>query len=89
MAWLVRGKTECPLCGQIIEADHKAVMFPPLYIQDAELRAIFSDNAMHRDCFSSHPLKDALIRAIRSTYDPNDSVFGAPFLAYIDELDAS
>jgi hypothetical protein len=89
MAWLVHGKTKCPLCGQIIEADHEAVMFPALYIQDDALRGLFSDKSMPRDCFSSHPLKDSLIRAIRSTYDPNDSVFGAPFLAYIDELDAS
>ena len=89
MAWLIRGKTKCCLCKQIIEDKQEAVMFPALYIEDDELRALFSDNAMHKDCFSSHPLKNNLISAVRSVYDPNDSVFGAPFLAYIDELDAS
>jgi hypothetical protein len=89
MAWLIRGTTKCCLCNQIIEGEHEAVMFPALYIEDDKLRGLFSDNSMHRDCFSSHPLKDGLIHAIRSVYDPNDSLFGAPFLAYIDELETS
>ncbi|NMN04859.1 MULTISPECIES: hypothetical protein [unclassified Novosphingobium] len=51
MAIVVRGKTECSVCGDVIAGSDDIVMFPHFIWDEAHPLWRFSDSAMHRRCF--------------------------------------
>jgi hypothetical protein len=53
MAIVIRGKTECPLCGSILSDADQIVMFPHFIADRAHPLWRFSDSTMHRSCFAS------------------------------------
>lgn len=57
MALLIRGKSECLLCGRVISADDQVVAFPAFLKADHRLGR-FSDGVFHRPCFESCPQRD-------------------------------
>ena len=56
MAIILRGKTRCPICGQVLEKGQKLVAFSKFISDQADPLAMFDDAALHEDCFRSHPL---------------------------------
>lgn len=52
MAIVIRGKTECPLCGAILAGPDDIVMFPHFIWDQTHPLWRFSDSAMHRACFA-------------------------------------
>jgi hypothetical protein len=61
MAIIIRGKTECPLCGEVLRGGDDLMASPP-FLQSGLLFR-FSDAAMHRACFTNWPLADKFIAA--------------------------
>jgi hypothetical protein len=59
MALLFRGRTRCPLCGQVIQEGDQAVMFAPMVPDPADPLHVFHDASFHAACFDAHPLSDA------------------------------
>ena len=63
MALLVRGKSTCHLCGQVIGPEDAAEMFPPALCDSREPVARLNDAAVHRVCLLATPFgADALVR---------------------------
>lgn len=60
MALIVPGKTLCPLCGAVLAREAATVAFPAFLGVDHELR-IFSDCALHRECFLRDPRHDQVV----------------------------
>ena len=56
MALLIRGKTQCRLCGQVITETDNVVSFPPITVNEADGLFLFNDGSFHQGCFESHPL---------------------------------
>lgn len=52
VAIVVRGKTGCSVCGQIISGTDEIVMFPHFIWDEAHPLWRFSDSAMHQQCFT-------------------------------------
>jgi hypothetical protein len=59
MALLLRGLTECPLCGEVIQKEDDVVMFSPGVYDTADPLHIFNDASFHMACFDAHPLGEA------------------------------
>jgi hypothetical protein len=51
MAILVRGKTRCPLCGNVIEEGDDVVNFPPIFFN--QRRAVWEVNGYFYGQFTS------------------------------------
>lgn len=58
MAIIVRGKTKCPLCGQLIKDGEEAVGFPNFVGNELDPLWVFTDGAFHAECFHTHPLSE-------------------------------
>ena len=56
MAILIRGKTVCQLCGQVIAAKDDVAMFAAFISNELDPLRAFDDGAFHESCFSRHPL---------------------------------
>ena len=52
MAIVLRGKTDCSLCGSLINSANEIVMFPHFIWDNAHPLWRFSDSAMHQQCFA-------------------------------------
>ena len=63
MALVIAGKTQCPLCGQVIDEDDEIVMFPPFAPVGHSL-ARFSDAGVHAACFERSPEKSEVERLL-------------------------
>jgi len=50
MGLLIRGKTVCKLCGDVIGGDAEVVAFPA-FLKPSHRLARFSDAVFHRQCF--------------------------------------
>jgi hypothetical protein len=66
MALIIRGKTTCPLCGQIIHADDEIVSFPPFVGEPGDPLHLFSDAGFHKYCFERHPLAGQVIERLKA-----------------------
>jgi len=55
MALVTRGKTQCPICQQVLEARDDIVMFSAFISEPTDPLWLFNDAAFHRDCFAAHP----------------------------------
>ncbi len=68
MALFVPGATICPICGQQIQSNEQARMFPPLTANALDPLMFFSDVAFHEECFRRHSLAaraEARLKEIR------------------------
>lgn len=61
MAIILRGKTNCPLCGKLLEEGQEIVSFSPFISNDLDALWPFSDAAFHSTCFHNHPLSSEAI----------------------------
>jgi len=59
MALLVRGKTRCQICGQIIKEDEPAVGFPA-FLKKTHPLSRYSEGIFHQYCFDACPDKHAV-----------------------------
>lgn len=66
MAILVRGKTKCPICGDMIGDGADVVLFPHFVLNEADLLYPLSDTACHARCVNSDPLGEAMLSASES-----------------------
>ncbi len=65
MALLIRGKTACNLCRQVIQAEDDAVLFPSGLFAPGEPAFAVNDAAVRRACLLSTPFgAEALARCI-------------------------
>ncbi len=64
MALLLRGITDCPLCGNVIEDADEAVLFPPFVLNEIDPLYPLSDTACHRSCLSACPLGPPMLAAV-------------------------
>lgn len=63
MAILVRGKTECPICGEVIQDGDDVALFPHFVLNEADPLYPLSDAACHMLCVESDPLGSAMLAA--------------------------
>jgi hypothetical protein len=61
MALLIRGKTNCPLCGKVILTNEAVVSFPA-FLKKTHALARYSDAAFHQECFDNSPDGSAVIK---------------------------
>ena len=54
MALFIVGKTECPLCGRVIQEASEATLFPAFLKPNHRFHR-FSDAALHSECFQAWP----------------------------------
>jgi hypothetical protein len=54
MVLLIRGKSRCPICGNVIGLDDE-VVGTTAFLKKTHRLARFSDAAFHRECFESCP----------------------------------
>lgn len=77
MTLLLRGKTICNICGQVIGENDEAVGFSPFVMNAADPLFRFDDAAMHATCFASHPLAEkakARYEEVRSRLAPSQRI---------------
>jgi hypothetical protein len=71
MALLIPGKTQCPLCGKVIEQGQATAGFPA-FLGSSHPLSRYSDAVFHADCFVNCPDKaalDALFKRYRDIWD--------------------
>lgn len=56
MALLIRDKTKCALCSQIIRKDEEIIGFSYFIQNEADPLSLFNDGVFHALCFRQHPL---------------------------------
>jgi hypothetical protein len=56
MAILLRGKTECRICGDVIKDGDEVILFPHVVLNEADPLYSLSDAACHRRCVESDVL---------------------------------
>jgi hypothetical protein len=56
LAILIRGKTVCQLCGQVISTGDDVAAFAAFISNKLDPLLVFDDGAFHEACFSRHPL---------------------------------
>jgi hypothetical protein len=61
MAFFLEGKTECQICGQLIETSHELKMFPA-FLGACHPLHWYSDGVFHRNCFEASPDRDEVER---------------------------
>ena len=61
MALIIRGKSECPLCGKVIQKGDEIVAFTAFLRPEHPLWK-YSDAAFHKECFDRSPDKEAVER---------------------------
>ena len=69
MAILVRGKTKCSLCGEVIKAGEGVVSFLPFISNPLSPLFEFSDAAFHADCFHRHPFAEKVHASYKETVE--------------------
>lgn len=64
MVIIVRGASQCSICGRVLETGQSLIGFPAFLPQDDELWK-FSDSGMHEQCFETWEHRDAMIHKFR------------------------
>lgn len=62
MALIAPGETECPLCGNPIEAEQPVVASQFVGAYGEHDLSLFYDAAMHQSCFVEWELRDEFVR---------------------------
>lgn len=55
MSLLLRGRTVCPLCDNVIGETDEAVLFPAFSWSDQDPLLLFNDAVFHASCFDADP----------------------------------
>lgn len=63
MAILIRGKTQCPICGGVIEEGDNAALFPHFVLNEADPLYLLSDSACHVACVENDRLGRSMLAA--------------------------
>jgi predicted nucleic acid-binding Zn ribbon protein len=64
MSLLLIGKTQCPICGQVIQERESVVSFPAFVWNEADPLAVFNDASLHKVCFLTHALREQAESAV-------------------------
>jgi len=64
MAIILRGLTECAICGSILQEDQSVRGFPPFVANAADPLYLFCDAGVHEDCFQDHPRREQVIERL-------------------------
>lgn len=64
MALVISGFTKCPICGNVIDTGQEIVAFQAFASRTSPLW-VFSDAALHKSCFDSHPLSGKALQIIK------------------------
>ena len=56
MAVVIIGKSECHICGKVLESSEDIVLFPPFIANMLDPLYIFNDAGVHMRCLEKHPL---------------------------------
>jgi hypothetical protein len=57
MALLLRGRSECLICGTVIDESDECVMFPA-FLKAGHRLHLYSDGVFHQRCFDASPDKE-------------------------------
>jgi hypothetical protein len=68
MSILLRGKTRCPICGNVIEEEDEAVLFPHIILNEKDPLYALSDAACHSTCVNRDALGQAMLAAVDEYY---------------------
>lgn len=64
MAIIIKGKSKCPICNEVMKTNDDLVAFPH-FIDDVKSPLyFFSDRGFHKDCFDAHKLSEDVIIAL-------------------------
>jgi hypothetical protein len=63
VAILLRGKTRCRICSNVIEERDDVVLFPPFVLNEKNPLHELSDTACHSACVKEHPLGRIMLAA--------------------------
>ena len=74
MALIIRGKTECPLCREVIAPDDDIVATSHFIADPKDSLWQYSDAAFHRRCFASWERREEFVRRFNEAARP--FVFG-------------
>ena len=74
MALIIRGKTECPLCREVVSSDDDIVATSHFIGDPKDPLWQYSDAAFHRRCFAAWARRDEFIKRYNDTVRP--FVFG-------------
>ena len=55
MALVFRGKTRCPICGEIHQSGEELFAFPGVNMTDDDPALILNDAAVHKTCLFERP----------------------------------
>lgn len=69
MALVLLGKTECPLCGAVLETGDELVATSGAGVSEGGPLAPYQDAAMHKKCFLNWPLRKIFIQTFNEYYD--------------------
>lgn len=64
MAIVLRGKTQCALCGHIIQQSDAVRAFPAFIADQTHPLWRFSDAAFHSDCFEHWPERQRFLELL-------------------------
>jgi len=67
VAIVIRGKSQCHLCGQVMSAEHQLDLFPPGLFPADSASAHLNDASVHSRCLDQRPEAEAA-RATLSEY---------------------
>ena len=70
MALIIRGKTECPLCHQVIAADDDIVATSHFIADPQDWLWQYSDAAFHRRCFAAWDRREEFVRRFNEAVRP-------------------
>lgn len=66
MAIVLRGKTECRICGEVLDEDDEICAFPALISNQADPLFELNDCAFHKNCFRNSPLSQRLLAILNA-----------------------
>jgi len=64
MAILIRGKSRCRLCGEVIVTDDAVVMFPPGLVAADHPASPANDSSFHAECLERQSWSAAALAAL-------------------------
>lgn len=70
MALVIRGKTQCAICGKTIEQEDSIVMCPHFIADQSDPLWRFSDAAFHQFCFINWELKGSFVAKFNQVARP-------------------
>ena len=67
MALILRGKTQCSICGVVIKDGDPIVSTTHFIVDENHPLWRFSDSGMHKSCFLAWPLRETFVERYNAT----------------------